>query len=994
MLACRFALIQVLFFSVLTMAHADEIIVGGILTEDRTWTPDNTYIIVQDFRIGTGVTLTILPGVTVKIDQGRGLQVWGGSLVIGDESSVESDSVYFKGNYRGNVKSWKWKGIIVQGATDESIVILNKASIRDAEIGLQLVQSYRVVIKNSTLAQNQNIGVQLIDCNQCVVESCLIVDNYTGIGMTASPNFVSSRNSIMNNRIINTNHNIYMSKESEGVMQYNTIAFNLIQGGNNGIWMDNAEVGSSSQNVVSDNIFVSNGAGFGFGILVAFDSTQITNNIFWLNNMALTFDPQSKSGFAQNNSFYQNIVAVQVREGCIGNNISLNTLSDQIQSDFETKESTGIVFKWNNLFPRQFELPVAYNIGIEDITIDSIYWGTSENATIENLIWDRHDDPDVGTLYFQPFLIKADTSLPISPPKGVKKQLVNGQVKVSWSKNPEEDLAGYKLYYGDFQYYSFDNSLDVGSSESSILTDNYFFDSIAVTAYDSLIGIKNTQLSGNESPFAFAAYYPYAGEESEICSNQSSFALLNSSAPFSYSELIWLTSGDGYFDDKYLLNPTYFPGTADKLQGSVFLSLNVLKDGNWVVDSLTLNIQDNVVVSAGNDTTIFNDEQFSLGQAFEENTSYIKWTSAGDGSFVNDTLINTVYVLGADDIEMGFVMLRIFGQNTCSSALDSIRLTILSRFTLQGTVWQGSQRSGGCAVLAFDQTLPNITARSIVTTQNDGAFTFSTLTPSNYLLYAIPDTIALIDYYPGYYADVEKWQEAYPLSLNADIYDVDIHLPAYQYLLPQGVGRISGTFLPGVLSPESEEIYCQPWFGVKSAASVCQDGQSNITILLYTSGGEKTLKYTLTNENGNFYFENLPMGEYIIGAQKAGYTSMLSPLITLTMESPEVDNVQLSSEHKTIEIFLSQHDSKSLIRVYPNPATNRVTLSLKNVSGDYYTLAVYDVYGRKYTTQKVNTATLAGNEGFSFDVSAFPTGLYFGTLSGFSYVECFSFVVR
>jgi len=997
-LAHRLVAMVALLLLVFSTSFADDVIVGGIITENQTWTPDNTYIVVLDLRVGQGVTLTILPGVTVKIDQGRGIQIWGGNLLVGDPLGVDTDSVYFQGDYRGAREGWKWKGITIQGATGESSVNISYASIRDAEIGVSIMQSVDVLLKNSTISQNQNVGIQLIDCSQCTVQSCSVVHNYNGIEISATSLNSNTNNDVVGNLIMNINHNIYLLKESGGHLNENIISYNLIQDANNGIWMDNTSGGSSAHNEISNNYIVGNGSGFGFGILLAFDSTEITNNIFWVNNMALTFDPLTEKGNVSNNSFYQNVTAFQMREGSVDNSISHNTLSHQITADFDTKEVAGVIFSNNNIFPDHFNVPLVFNRTSEDLLVDRMFWGTDQENLIDSLIWDQQDDPNTGNFFYVPYLTEPDTNLPISPPSGVKKQMINGQARISWNLNQERDLAGYDVYYGGFQYYHFEESMDAGLTESLFVDNLYFNDSVAVTAYDGNGVIENAQLLGFESPFAFAEYFPYAGENSEICKNESMFLLSTSTAPFTYEEIIWKTSGDGAFNDEFTLRPVYFPGEEDLALGHVELSIHTLRKGRWFSDSLRLDIVDHVVVFAGNDTTIFNDEQILLSEAYELNATITNWESTGDGLFIADSVLNAIYIPGEADRNNGYVTLILSGLNTCSSHVDTIQLTIVSRFTIQGSVWQNSQPAQICAVVAFEQSGSSaVSARSVVTTNVNGKFLFDDLIPSEYLLYAVPDTSAMIGCYPGYYVNSDRWLQAYPLKLDADIYDVDIQLPSLNYSLPQGNGSISGTYLFSVLSPDNEPVYCQSWFSADSLLSICNGGQSNITILLNNPGQEKVLEYTLTDPDGHFYFKNLPMGEYIIDAERAGYHTVVSPVISLTPDSPSESNVILSSNLK--EVIIAINDDKGAfdlpeIYVYPNPASSFITVSVSTLKKGYYTLFVFDTFGRKMIIKNFDSPKSQQNFVLTLDLGSLTSGIYFGKITGVDAPQKFSFIIR
>ena len=992
----RLAAVVVFCFFVFSSAFAGDVIVGGSLTEDQTWTPDNTYIIVQDLRIGLNITLTILPGVTVKIDQGRGIHVWGGNFIVGDPLGVDQDTVHFTGNYRSSREGWKWKGILIQGVGDENTIRIFCADIQDAEIAVDVLDAGWVAVLNSTIRQNQQLGIKLTNCSRCLIQNCVIDQNYDGIEMVATGNQFNTNNYILDNRIINTNHNIYLLKEADGIFTLNLIANNLIQGANNGIWMDNNDEGLSSDNIISNNYFVANGSGFGFGVLLAFDSTQVSNNIFWLNNSALIFDPEGSTSHITGNSFYQNNRAIQIGRGSYGDSIITNTFSAQHFSDFETKETTGTVFSYNNLFPANFQQPVAYNHSSFDMSVKEVYWGTAEEVLVDSLIWDYQDNPALGKFYRVPFLAEPDTTFPISPPTGVIKQWVGDQVKLSWKLNPEKDLKGYRVYSGGFEYYHFGSTLDVGHLQT-VFIDASVYDSIAVTAYDAGGNTENAQLAGFESPFSFASYFPYAGENNQYCISQAQIQLNNSTAPFSYEQLLWKTSGDGTFNNPTMLHPTYFPGTQDLSVGTVVLSMNVFKESKWLSDSLELSILEDVIVLAGNDTTIFVDDSLNLVQAEESNASNLFWTSSGDGVFVDDTLLHTTYIPGIMDKATGVVELTLMGQNVCGEQTGTLTLTLVPRFTIHGAVWQDSQIAESCAIVAFDQFSSPSRAASMVNTDDAGRFLFDRLVPGEYLLYAVPDTSLKDSFFPGYYVVSPRWQQAYLLKLDADIYDVDILLPPLDYLLPDGNGKISGHFVSNTFSAYQHDVYTRSWFEPDMPEIQLNEGQSNITILLYTSGREKVLDYTLTDANGNFYFNHLPMGSYVVDAEKAGYLTVVSPVITLTPENPVRSNLELLVDQKKISIQ-APGDVNPVTRdewvVFPNPTNSLINILPKKIESGTYHIGVYDVFGRKVMTGDWTVNPDDSNPAYHFSVSTLHPGIYFGVIIGVNSSRDFSFIVR
>ena len=61
-------LILNLLFLIFNYSIVFAIEVGGHLTEDTTWSPENNpYLVVENLYVDSGVTLTILPGTVVKI---------------------------------------------------------------------------------------------------------------------------------------------------------------------------------------------------------------------------------------------------------------------------------------------------------------------------------------------------------------------------------------------------------------------------------------------------------------------------------------------------------------------------------------------------------------------------------------------------------------------------------------------------------------------------------------------------------------------------------------------------------------------------------------------------------------------------------------------------------------------------------------------------------------------------------------------------------------
>ncbi|MEN8224907.1 MAG: C25 family cysteine peptidase [Bacteroidota bacterium] len=171
-----------------------------------------------------------------------------------------------------------------------------------------------------------------------------------------------------------------------------------------------------------------------------------------------------------------------------------------------------------------------------------------------------------------------------------------------------------------------------------------------------------------------------AGDDSNIC--QGASITMNATAT-DYDSLLWISSGDGTFDNDTILLATYAPGTNDITNGMATLSLTAYAlqpcspDSS---DSMMLTITQLASANAGPDDEICEDEDYLLNGS-ATNYSDIIWSSSGDGTFDNDTILAPTYFPGTNDILNGIVELSLTAEaiSPCSSNyIDGMNLTINS----------------------------------------------------------------------------------------------------------------------------------------------------------------------------------------------------------------------------------------------------------------------------------------------------------------------------
>jgi gliding motility-associated-like protein len=171
-----------------------------------------------------------------------------------------------------------------------------------------------------------------------------------------------------------------------------------------------------------------------------------------------------------------------------------------------------------------------------------------------------------------------------------------------------------------------------------------------------------------------------AGVDATICS--AAFAQLTGVAT-NFSSVLWSTSGNGTFNDATLLNAQYTPGSNDIATGTATLTLTVFGTGGCIsfpiTDNVTLTIDRLPVAQAGPDGNVCSNGTFMLNGNAQHNTS-VTWSTLGDGTFSNISVLNPIYFPGANDRLAGAarLILTAAGSLSCasSSSVDDLLLTI------------------------------------------------------------------------------------------------------------------------------------------------------------------------------------------------------------------------------------------------------------------------------------------------------------------------------
>jgi hypothetical protein len=170
----------------------------------------------------------------------------------------------------------------------------------------------------------------------------------------------------------------------------------------------------------------------------------------------------------------------------------------------------------------------------------------------------------------------------------------------------------------------------------------------------------------------------FAGNDTTICENLS---FTTQAIASNADSVLWVTNGDGTFNDSTSISAIYYPGPLDISNGSVQLDLTAYSIAPCTgdsLDSMILYFQLLPGANAGNNDTICANETCQLSGS-ASNYNSLLWSTSGDGVFNNDTILDPTYTPGANDISNGSATLTLtaFAIGPCViDSLDSMLLTI------------------------------------------------------------------------------------------------------------------------------------------------------------------------------------------------------------------------------------------------------------------------------------------------------------------------------
>lgn len=313
-----------------------------------------------------------------------------------------------------------------------------------------------------------------------------------------------------------------------------------------------------------------------------------------------------------------------------------------------------------------------------------------------------------------------------------------------------------------------------------------------------------------------------------------------------------------------------------------------------------------------------------------------------------------------------------FGNYSCQqSALDTIMYPTPNHAFFQTHVTaNGIPQNVTAFLLRLDYANNQILLeRTFVTQPGTGWFLADSLADGDYILKAgITPSQYII---PTYHYSSVFWGDADVFTINGpgEYADKDINL-VVSITNPGGTGFVGGYV------DWADTLFARVDVTFEGTTVYLKDSNGNI------------VAYDNADENGYFQIDSLPLGQYTVYADLAGYEA--APVeVELTVDNPGTNEVEVLVGEATVGVT-DKNVIKSVV-LYPNPSNSNATLQVESAVTGAATINIVNMFGQVVHTKNLNLQE--GTNRFTLSTATFANGIYHVTLAtGSKYISTQKFV--
>lgn len=363
------------------------VFVSGNITTNTTWTTANSpYIVNGNLTVDSGITLTIQPGVTVRVDSTYTFIVNGNMVAEG----TASDTIKFTSN-SVNPLLHPWEGITINSGLSNDSSRLRYCRFELSKKSIQLlrgdIRMYHSVFRYNANAIHVHIaGFSNPYKHYIVINNCLITQNDTGVYNSGSGN-ISSK--ITWNEISYNNIGMREENNFNGFNNFNYNEFNY--------------------NVVG---YSSIGGVFGCRL-----NTFKGNSQYGVYVNCATPDDIS---YISESKFYYNATAIYINNAqwgsVYGNQIAYNNIGIHDNYTYTgTNKPRGLLQMFGNCYHEN----MLYNFredGRYGVNSNGDWWGSNTVSIIDSFIYDFYDNPSSAIIAYTNRATVAGVCASVPPP--------------------------------------------------------------------------------------------------------------------------------------------------------------------------------------------------------------------------------------------------------------------------------------------------------------------------------------------------------------------------------------------------------------------------------------------------------------------------------------------------------------------------------------------------------------------------------------------------